>query len=90
MGRLTKAPHKQANLNLQIDEANMMFSQSVLSVVNPHSTHFKTALTQWRENEEEKKNEETLSNETLASEPASEAQQATEQENQSKEESENA
>ncbi len=89
VGCLNKAPHKQANMNLQIDDANVMFSQSVLSVVTPDSSHF-PALTQWGENEEEKKNEETLSNETLASAPASEAQQATEQENQSKKESENA
>ena len=78
--KFSTPPHKQANLNLQIEEASMMFSQSVVSVVPPDPPISQTSLTQWGENDNESNNEGTLSNETLERQPTPEAQQATEQE----------
>jgi hypothetical protein len=82
--KFSTPPHKQANLNLQIEEASMMFSQSVVSVVPSDTPISPTFLTQWgendNENDNENNNEGTLSNETLERQPTPEAQQATEQE----------
>ncbi len=43
--RFSTPPHKQANLNLQIDEASMMFSQSVVSVTTPDSNNSQPSFT---------------------------------------------
>jgi hypothetical protein len=78
--KFSNPPHKQANLNLQIEEASMMFSQSVVSVVPPDTPISPTSLTQWGENANETNNEETLSNENSERPPIPEAQQAIEKE----------
>jgi hypothetical protein len=76
VGKFSTPPHKQANLNLQIEEASMIFSQSVVSVVTPDPHISRTSLTQWGENDTVDNNEETLDKETLERKEIHEAQQA--------------
>jgi hypothetical protein len=63
--RFNTPTHKQANLSLQIDKADMIFSQSVLSVVHADPILSPDSLTQWGENDNQTQEVSTLSNDTV-------------------------
>ncbi len=65
MVRFNTPTHKQANLSLQIDKADMIFSQSVLSVVHADPILSPDSLTQWGENDNQTQEVSTLSNDTV-------------------------